>query len=134
MKFSTSAAVALVVFALAGFAHAQKAGKGGKTREKPVSGKIVSVADGKVTLSVKAAKGAPKEEKEFATDAQTVVKLDGKDAKVTDLLPKMTVKITAAKDGKPMQIVATSPKGGKAARNAGQGAAGKGAGKRNKGA
>jgi len=122
-RWSMVLAVGLV-FAVAGWAAAANAGKGAKAKPKLV-GTIDKVEKDKIVVKPKTAKRVTAEPVEFSIDENTVVKVDGKIAQVSDLNPGMQVTVTPAK-GKADTISATSklPKPGNRNKNKNKNAGG----------
>lgn len=110
MKLVQNVVVAVVMLALVGFVQAADAQK----KEKPakpavLSGVVVGVSDGKVTVKVAAKAGAESKEVVVETTKDTAVTIDGKAAKVGELAKGMLVKVTPAK-GPAEKIVAVTAK------------------------
>lgn len=86
-----------------------------EAKAEMVQGTVSSVdANGNVKVTPKTKKGeAPATDLSVATDASTVVTIDGKPGKVADLTPGMHVKVTP-KTGTATKIDATSKAAGKA--------------------
>ncbi len=110
MKLLQNVVVAVVMLALVGFVQAADAQK----KEKPakpavLSGVVVSVADGKVTVKVAAKAGAESKDVVVETTKDTAVTIDGKAAKVSELAQGMRVKISPVK-GPAEKIVAVTAK------------------------
>ncbi len=103
---------ALCMFVGTSFAKEAGAGKGNRAAKADVvAGKISAAADaqGKIKVTKRAKDAAAAEEITVATDANTVVTIDGAAGKVSDLQVGMVVKISPA-TGTATKIEATSKK------------------------
>lgn len=107
---------AVAILGMVSFAVAAKGEKGGKGKgPKGVRGKVVTVvtdAETKAVTGLTIQTGSKKESKEVnvTTDASTTVKIDGKDAALTDLTAGMMVSITSNEAGTATKIMARTAK------------------------
>jgi len=120
MRILVGVLSALLVLGLAASVEAARGGGGGrggvKAALKPLVGTVVSVDGTNVKISKKGKAGEAAQDVVVETDANTVITVDGVAAKLTDLQPGMSVKVTPS-TGKATKIEATSKKAGAGGRN-----------------
>ena len=127
-RFNLFWANVLAMALVAGFAGAVLADDagGGKTDEKPLKGKVVSVASDGLSFIITSGRKDPKQTT-VTCDANTTVTIDGNASKVTDLKEGLFVEVSPA-TGTAKTVTAKTPKHPKTPPGAAPGAAAPAAG------